>query len=337
MQLKIKENLRKCYDAGSSQAAADLNTMRGLSFFKPDQRCSSAAGRYRNPFSSASTSGVGGADYSQIGDDFCSSADNGLYPIGGQIPAIARAILEFDAPLYFDALDVWSDPLATTLLLKSTHRDELRYFHVKHGNDEAPVLFRTLNLAQLTTQQATMKSGVSKVPAVSGMQLETTSGGGEGQPNLFVLSGANQLLKLRMSACESLKTCGECLTSADPYCGWCASASQCTTQTMCDIKWLNGAQLKLHNQANLIDSTCVDIASVEPAVTHKGNTDWIEITFRKDLQHQNNDKNNKENDTSFECIFLAPDGSDNLRTEAVQVLTSKLKCPLPHLSQMQGK
>ena len=46
IQQKITENLRKCYDSGTH--SSDQNVMRGLSFIKPDQRCSQTNSRSRN-------------------------------------------------------------------------------------------------------------------------------------------------------------------------------------------------------------------------------------------------------------------------------------------------
>jgi hypothetical protein len=168
IQNKIKENLRRCYDAG--QQAADSNIMRGLSFIKPDQRCNT--GRNRNLFQqqrdskSSGSSSSSSDDYSQIGDDFCSSADNGLYPIGGHIPAESNALLEFDGvdpeKLYFDSLDVWSDPIATTFLLKSSKRLELKYYHFK-GFQERPVNYRTINLASAAKPFPQTKTRISQV------------------------------------------------------------------------------------------------------------------------------------------------------------------------------
>jgi hypothetical protein len=377
IQAKIKENLRKCYDSGTQ--TSDLNIMRGLSFIKPDQRCST--GRNRNLFQQQQQQhnqqqqqqqqSDSSNDYSQIGDDFCSSADNGLYPIGGQIPAISNAQLEFDSNadeqrLYFDSIDVWSDSIATTFLLKSSKRDELRYYHFK-GLNESPVNYRTIDLTKIVALNADKKIAAQstvRVPVTS-IQFETLSPLVASpqhaqlvstQPNIFVLTGSNQILKLKMSSCESYKTCGECLLSMDPYCGWCAHSNECTTQAKClnneldqttsaptttpgaqSSKWLNGVQLKLNNgnkavaHTNLIDSMCVDIESVEPSIVYKESTEWIEITFRKDIQQISS----KENSSNYQCIFMTSNNVE-IKTDAVQVSSAKLKCPLPHASKLQG-
>ena len=122
VQSKIKENLRKCYNSGSSSSFDHNNNvlMRGLTFIKQDQRCNSAKQQQQRASS-------------QINDDFCSSADNGLYPIGGQIPLIASPIIELESE-HFDSLQSWSDQTATTLLLLSNKRQEIKYYHLKTSN-----------------------------------------------------------------------------------------------------------------------------------------------------------------------------------------------------------
>ena len=97
-------------------------------------------------------------------------------------------------------------------------------------------------------------------------------------------------------------------------------------------------QLKLNNgnkgaaaHTNLIDSMCVDIESVEPSIVYKESTEWIEITFRKDIQQIST----KENSSNYQCIFMASNNVE-IKTDAVQVSSAKLKCPLPHASKLQG-
>ena len=66
IQSTIKQNLNRCYNNYN-----DEPIMRGLSFIKPDQRCSSKANA-RRVFRQQQHQD------SSIGDDFCSTADNGM-------------------------------------------------------------------------------------------------------------------------------------------------------------------------------------------------------------------------------------------------------------------
>ncbi|MBZ3871727.1 Plexin-C1 [Sciurus carolinensis] len=53
---------------------------------------------------------------------------------------------------------------------------------------------------------------------------------------LFLGTGDGQLLKVRripVANCSKHKSCSECLTAADPHCGWCHSLQRCTFQGDC--------------------------------------------------------------------------------------------------------
>lgn len=326
IQAKIKENIRKCYN--NEQA----NVMRGLNFIKPDQKCSS----------SRSIKKTLSSDYSQINDDFCSSADNGLYPIGGQIPAISNAILEFDtasslkqAQIYFDSIQVYTDSVATSLILMSNKREEIRFYNLVKLVNSDPILFRSIRLS--SNEDTRFNADLIKTP-LTNLQFELNSD--LSTPNL-ILSSKNSLVKLKMSSCESYKTCNECLiksSSTDPYCGWCSLSNECTTKAKCmstdtstllssDIstKWLNGAKLQAPNDTLMLESMCVDIDRIEPLWTYKTESEWIEINFRKELVVLQN--------SSYQCVFTNALGS--FKTDALQITSNKLKCSLPHMSKLQ--
>ena len=362
IQHKVKENLRKCYSS-STDLNKYNNIMRGLNFIKPDQQCSSAASR--NNRLRQSEYGSGSSSSFQINDDFCSSADNGLYPIGGQIPLVSNAILEFDTsssnPIvsnYFDTIQLYSNSIATTLLLLSNRRQELRFFHMK-SLTSPPINYRTVRLDENQPLDDLIESDTVKV-SLSNLQFEQQSQDDRTPPNLFVVSSrTSQILKIKMSSCDQFKTCGECLSKSstfltqdgDPYCGWCSTTNECTTHSKCMIsssstsnedstssKWLNGQQLIKNNNftSNLFDSVCVDIKSIEPLFTYKGQSDWIEINFAKELSNVNQ----TDGPTNYKCVFLAPSSTSNnehieLRTDAVQLGLNKLKCSMPHLTKIQ--
>ncbi|XP_055047357.2 plexin-A4 [Misgurnus anguillicaudatus] len=50
---------------------------------------------------------------------------------------------------------------------------------------------------------------------------------------LYVMS-ESQLTRVPVEACEQYSSCGECLGSGDPHCGWCVLHSTCTRKEKCD-------------------------------------------------------------------------------------------------------
>ncbi len=230
IQEKIKENLNKCYNVYESQ-----NVMRGLSFIKPDQRCSSKTRPKYTPDVSSSSSAQ-----STVGDDFCSTADNnGIFPIGGRIPATAAASLEFDTELlpdFFDSLQVWSQPVATTLILLSSRLNKVQLFHMRSPYQIDDV-YRSHRLSGLPSE------GKNTPRAHKSLQLAGS--------DLFVTSNS-EVYQLKMTACHTRNTCNECLASMDPHCGWCSVMNECTTRAECALggnetvvanRWVSGALL----------------------------------------------------------------------------------------------
>lgn len=73
---------------------------------------------------------------------------------------------------------------------------------------------------------------------------------------------------------------------------------------------------------------CVDIDRIEPLITFRTQTEWIEINFRKELLALTN--------SSYQCVFTPFTSETQIRTDALQITSSKLKCSLPHSSKLQA-
>ncbi|CAF0765273.1 unnamed protein product [Brachionus calyciflorus] len=291
IQLKFKENIRKCYNS---------EVMRGLNFIKPDQKCSSKRLRFNE-------------NENFINDDFCSSADNGLYPIGGQIPVQSNALIEF-IDHFYDSIQLMKSDLTNTLALLSNRLNTVNLY--SFDNIDKIRVYRSILLNSQNNENF--------LPISQNMNFDT-------EGHLYLIN-KNDIVKLKMSNCEAYLTCGECLRvsmSTEPYCGWCSTTNQCSRKSECSIddsKWLNGLNMNLNltNSLNL-ESLCVDIEKIEPAFTYKNSADWIEINFRKEL-------NLKKNST-YQCVFTS---DIELETDAILTSNNKLKCPMPHLSKLEN-
>ncbi|CAB1314869.1 unnamed protein product, partial [Coregonus sp. 'balchen'] len=81
-------------------------------------------------------------------------------------------------------------------------------------------------------------------PPEGGVQYETLTVMTGGSPilrelaftldrnSLYVMSD-NQVTKVPVEACEQYGTCGECLSSGDPHCGWCVLLNMCARRDQC--------------------------------------------------------------------------------------------------------
>lgn len=306
---KIHENINRCYNSD-----AESQVMRGLNFIKPDQKCS---------YSSRRTTSA---------DDYCaSSADNGLYPIGGSLPLQANSILEFDTSvqqpdkhsIQFDSMQFVSKLSPDTnspgtLALMSNSRAEIWLFRLHSSIYNEPELVRQV---KLTTDDSNSQQLV-KTPLTNMEVIDD-----QGSPSLLVVSKST-LFKIELDSCASFKSCEQCVAKS-PHCGWCAG--ECTTAAQCALgpaSWLTAAS-RLEAQ-----SVCVDIVRVHPERKFKYDNEWVEVEFKRELSTI------APVNSSFECVFRHDvDGNDEaaalLRTDAVVMSSNKLKCALPHLSKIK--
>ena len=50
--------------------------------------------------------------------------------------------------------------------------------------------------------------------------------------HVYVMSD-KKVSKVRIQDCSAYTSCGECLGSKDPYCGWCTSENKCSVRGDC--------------------------------------------------------------------------------------------------------
>ncbi|XP_049490189.1 plexin-A2 [Panthera uncia] len=56
------------------------------------------------------------------------------------------------------------------------------------------------------------------------------------QRYLYIMS-ERQITRVPVESCEQYTTCGECLSSGDPHCGWCALHNMCSRRDKCQRAW----------------------------------------------------------------------------------------------------
>jgi hypothetical protein len=84
---------------------------------------------------------------------------------------------------------------------------------------------------------------------------------------------------------------------------------------------------------------CVDIERVEPSIKYKHDSEWVEVEFRDKLQAAGEPGTGSAgNSSEYNCVFRRHGSTGGqlgeLRTEALAISPSKLKCPLPHPSKL---
>lgn len=145
--------------------------------------------------------------------------------------------------------------------------------------------------------------------------------------SLLVISKSN-VFKVELDSCSSFKTCQQCVQKS-PHCGWCGF--ECTTRGQCSSP--SNAWLSLNESSMTdMDSICVDVTQVEPQQKFKYDNEWVEVTFKRDLEDI------AVGNSSYECVYRSDDvasASEEMRTDAVKIGPKKLKCALPHSSKIK--
>lgn len=158
--------------------------------------------------------------------------------------------------------------------------------------------------------------------------------------NSLLVVAKSTVFKVELDSCSSFKSCEQCVQKS-PHCGWCAG--ECTTASQCSAKSNAISWLSLSSGGSKtadIESMCVEIASVQPSRKFKYDNEWIEIDFKRELTAV------APLNSTFECVFRGEpspsiqlgqeeDEEELLRTDAVVVSSSKLKCALPHPSKIK--
>jgi hypothetical protein len=311
LQSKIRDNLQACY-FGDPFRSKNKPLSRGLDHIKPWQPCINSQS----------------FDTHILDDDNCFTTDNGLFPIGGEKAAVSAAILQPDSSIQFDSLQIKSD--STTLILFSNRQKQLSFYNLKVSPVEQATQFKIIKLQQNVNSDDGLTSPVSNLEVVN--------------DSLFVVSDDDIIYNIKTSNCDSYSTCQTCFEGMDPLCGWCASSNQCTTMSKCvdTTKWTG---LLSRNQN--VDSICTDIVAIRPSIAYL-TTKWIEVIFQNSLSFSPFQLANSSTLLSTstpqlevttinkqpQCVFYNYNSNLELFTDAVQINSNRLKCPLPHISQL---
>lgn len=142
----------------------------------------------------------------------------------------------------------------------------------------------------------------------------------------LLVASRSSLIKIELDSCTSYRTCRQCMDKS-PQCGWCGG--QCTTASQCS-SW----PTSLGGPASSAVDVCVDVVRIQPERKFKRDNEWIEVEFGRDLATYVAAADN----ATFECVFrlaLHASPPDEMRTDAVKIAPTKLKCALPHSSKIK--
>uniref|UniRef100_A0AAA9SY45 Plexin-A2 n=1 Tax=Bos taurus TaxID=9913 RepID=A0AAA9SY45_BOVIN len=148
-----------------------------------------------------------------IDDNFCGLDIN--QPLGGSVPVEG-------------------------LTLYATSRDRM--------TSVASYVYNGYSVVFVGTKSGKLKKIRADGPPHGGVQYEMVSVLKDGSPilrdmafsidqrYLYIMS-ERQITRVPVESCEQYTTCGECLSSGDPHCGWCALHNMCSRRDRCQRAW----------------------------------------------------------------------------------------------------
>lgn len=167
-----------------------------------------------------------------LSEDFCGLDVNS--PLGGETPVTATAAATFNTEI--------SSIAATT-----TSSFTVAFIGTKKGK-----------LKKLVVETANTATEYADVAIDEGSPVNADMFFDKKEMNVYVMT-EKRISKVRVHECSVHKTCSECLTARDPYCGWCSMENKCTLRTNCQddgadpLYWVNYKNGK-----------CTSITSVTP-------------------------------------------------------------------------
>ncbi|XP_006159375.1 LOW QUALITY PROTEIN: plexin-A2 [Tupaia chinensis] len=126
------------------------------------------------------------------------------------------------------------------LTLYTTSRDRM--------TSVASYVYNGYSVVFVGTKSGKLKKIRADGPPHGGVQYEMVSVLKDGSPilrdmafsidqrYLYVMS-ERQVTRVPVESCEQYTTCGECLSSGDPHCGWCALHNMCSRRDKCQRAW----------------------------------------------------------------------------------------------------
>uniref|UniRef100_A0A452VB02 Plexin-A2 n=1 Tax=Ursus maritimus TaxID=29073 RepID=A0A452VB02_URSMA len=126
------------------------------------------------------------------------------------------------------------------LTLYTTSRDRM--------TSVASYVYNGYSVVFVGTKSGKLKKIRADGPPHGGVQYEMVSVLKDGSPILrdmafsvderyLYLMSERQITRVPVESCEQYTTCGECLSSGDPHCGWCALHNMCSRRDKCQRAW----------------------------------------------------------------------------------------------------
>ncbi|XP_069141265.1 plexin-B-like isoform X2 [Argopecten irradians] len=150
---------------------------------------------------------------------------NSFSRIAGILPVTAQPVLEY------------KNTTLTSIALSTTTDFTVAFIGTNHGDIKKIVINSNVSATEYDQDHRTDLTIDQRSSINKDMQLDSSN------QYLFTMSD-KVVSRLRVENCQRHSNCYDCLSSQDPYCGWCTLENRCTVRGACsnpDIdRWANG-------------------------------------------------------------------------------------------------
>lgn len=231
-------------------------------FMQNIQRCFSGIGARGLDFISPSLNCIN-TKLTQIGEEFCGLDVN--TPLGGELPVVSEPVLTFESHL-------------TAVTATSTGDYTVAFLGSGDGY-----------LKKVVIEGSTMGVEYANIPIRPGHTVNSDILFDLKKEHVYVMTD-KKLSKVRVQDCSVYTSCGQCLGSKDPYCGWCSLENKCSLRGDC-----RDAALDPLYWISYKSGRCTNITSVQPHELQRTTARTLALTI----------DNLPTLPGQFQCVFQA--------------------------------
>lgn len=215
-----------------------------------------------------------------------------------------------DTPIATSATYVVDDSsnLLTSIAINTTRSSTVAFVGTQGGK-----LHKILIESKRSAEKYATELLTDNEPILADMEFS-----GDGK-HVYILT-PSKVIKMPTSRCEALSSqCDTCLSSRDPYCGWCVSNNHCTQEESCEREVPHTSRGWLDFQ----NSKCPRIRSVKPDQIQINTADYLNVTI-ENLQAPKGRR--------MQCLFQFSSG-DAVVSDPMP-FDGSLKCATPPMNRL---
>lgn len=248
---KSKEN-RDIHNEPSQQSALCIYALPSvhLTFTQNIQHCFNGNGEQGLDYVNPTVPCIQGSVI--ITEDFCGLDVNN--PIGGQLPIETSPVIEY------------KNTSLTAVAASPTNDFTVVFLGTSTGQLKKLIIEDPKFAVEYST---TIVDPVRRTPINSDMRFDRTD-----KTDFIYVMNDKKVSLIKVQECNTYKTCGECLGTNDPHCGWCSLENRCSIKSSC-----NGAQLDSLYWLSYKSGRCTTITNVTPHQIQKTTTRTLSLAI----------------------------------------------------------